>query len=126
LRERIACQVLYDKTAMTLSKRLIFRLVLTALLLFSQQVTVGHFGEHALDHGPIQAHAGGEDKGFQSKLCAYHGAFEALQSAVGSASLELLVADNAFEERSGTLNSLSPTQSVVPASRGPPIAALLS
>ena len=118
--------MLYDKTAMNFSKHLISRLALAALLLFSQQVTVGHFAEHALDHGPIRAHAGGEDKGFQSKLCAYHGAFEALQSAVGSAPLQLLVADNVFEKRSGTLNSPSPTQSVVPASRGPPISTLLS
>jgi hypothetical protein len=118
--------VLYDKTAMNLSKRLIFRLALAALLLFSQQVAVGHFAEHALEHGPVQAHAGGEDKGFQSQLCVYHAAFEALQSAVGSTPLQLLVADNEIEKRSPSPYSLSPTRLIVPASRGPPVSIFVS
>jgi hypothetical protein len=112
---------MYDKTAMTLSKRLIFRLALAALLLFSQQLAVGHFAEHAFDHGPTRAHGGGEDKGIQSELCVYHAAFEALQSAVGSAPLQLRVADNAFDKRGISPYPLSPTQVVVPASRGPPV-----
>ncbi len=118
--------MLYDKTVVNLSKRLIFRLALAALLPFSQQVAVGHFAEHALEHVPVQTLARGEDKGFPSTLCAYHTVFEALQSAVGSAPLQSFVIDNVFEKRSTSPYPLGPTLLVVPASRGPPVSILLS
>jgi hypothetical protein len=111
---------------MSFAKRVIPGLALAALLIVAQHAALAHWAEHVLDQGPFESHQGVGDKNFHSDLCAFHGAFDDLLSAVGSTPPLLRVASSAFEQHLVAFSSFVPTDLLIPASRGPPVPALLS
>ena len=111
---------------MSFAKRLIPRLVLAAVLIFAQHIALAHWAEHVRDAGPFESHQGVGDKNFHSDLCAFHGAFDDLLSAVGSTPPPSRIASSPFEALLAAFSSFVPTVLLVPASRGPPVPALLS
>jgi hypothetical protein len=107
------------------ARRLIFRLAVGALLLFAQQVAIGHQLKHGLDHAPFQSQRTGDPGNFHSDLCGFHSDFESLLSAVDSTPPPLFVTGTVFERLSAPVPRFYATEPVIPASRGPPSASSL-
>lgn len=106
--------------SMSCWKRLIYRLALSALLLFAQQVAMAHGAAHALDHGPFQLQHAGDDGNFHSPLCAFHADFHSVLGPIESTPPALYVPDTAVERPSALFPRYCFTQPVIPASRSPP------
>jgi hypothetical protein len=104
---------------MNCSKRMIFRLALSALLLFSQHVAIAHQAAHAFDHA-LQSQHTGDDGNFHSDLCAFHADFDSLLSAIESAPPALCLSSTASERLPALFPCYDITEPVIPASRGPP------
>ena len=99
------------------TKRVILRIALAALLLFAQHVAVAHQLRHGLDHAPYQSQGTGYGGNFHSSLCAFHGDFDSLLSAVDSTPPPLCAADTAFERISAPIPRFYTAERVIPASR---------
>jgi len=110
---------------MNCSKRMIFRLALSALLLFSQHAAIAHLAAHALDHGALQSQLTGDEGNFHSDLCAFHADFDSLLSAIESAPLALCLSSSVSERLPAVFPRYHITETVIPASRGPPDASSL-
>jgi len=102
-----------------------FRLALAALLLYAQHVALAHQVHHALDQRPLASLHAGDNGNFHSELCAFHGDFKSLLSAVDAASPGLHLSSIAFEQFSAAFPRYFPTAPVIPASRGPPYSSSL-
>ena len=105
---------------MNVSIRLVFRLAITALLLFAQHVAVAHQIQHVLGQGPFQEKQVDADQNFHSDLCAFHADFESLLSTVGSTPPPFCLASAAVELHAASPSVFAPAEPVIPASRGPP------
>src|SRR5208283_6050722 len=105
---------------MKFSKHIVFRLTLTALLLFAQHTAFAHEAEHVFDHHQMGQSQEDHDKDFHSPLCAFHGAFDGLMSIVNATPPVLPVVNNAVDQPTTESIVFSPTEPVIPASRGPP------
>jgi hypothetical protein len=101
------------------AKRMIFRMLLAALLLFAQHGAVAHEMAHALSKVPYQApdSSGGN---FHSNLCVFHGDFASVLGAVKSTPPPLLLCGAVFERPAAPLQRHHTTEPVTPASRDPP------
>lgn len=106
---------------MRLTGHIIFRSTLIALLLFAQQAAFAHEAGHLRDHYQEETHG----KTFHSDLCDFHGTFGDLMSIVSAVPPALPLAHNAIEQYAVTSVILAPRDSVVPASRGPPVGIFL-
>jgi len=104
---------------------MIFRLALSALLLFAQHAAIAHRAAHALDHGPLQSQHSGDNGNFHSDLCAFHADFDSLLNAVESAPPAPCLSSAASELRPAPFPRYQITEPVIPASRGPPDASSL-
>ena len=111
---------------MNFSKHIVFRFALATALMFAQHVALAHQAEHVFDHHQMGQSQKDHDKDFHSPLCDFHGAFDGLMSIVSAALPVLPVVNNAVDKPTTVSFVLAPTESVIPASRGPPHISLFS
>ena len=103
-------------------KRGLLQIALAALLLVAQHGALTHQVRHLQDNLPAQSQQ--QDDGTQkstSGLCDFHVAFVQILGAVSSTLLPSRIALNAVERSVNHFPLAFPADSVVPASRGPPV-----
>ncbi len=98
------------------------QIILVALLLIAQHGAITHQIQHAQGQatGGSPQPLGSKDL-LYSELCDFHLAFTQIPGAVGSTALSLCLAAPAVERSPNQFARFFPSDSVIPASRGPPI-----
>ncbi|MFN0039061.1 MAG: hypothetical protein ACKVP2_06090 [Burkholderiales bacterium] len=108
---------------MNTSKRISVRLTLALLLLFAQHLALAHQTMHAFDRDSRQSHSSQDEDSIPS-LCAFHGVFDGLLGALDGVAPDIHVAGCASESCISENPAYFPFNSVIPASRGPPLSSL--